>query len=862
MGARSAWKYTTPLILVVAFLAGMVVLPGDSGAAPPVVKTVPWIATNPLIPHDTYAGKAIRLKGTCDQQGSNLTWTWDFGDGSPVATGTVTNKYVIEASHTYAGPVGTIWTATLTVTNTSTGETGSKHYYVQMREKTLPVEVNVAIDEGLWYLHKTQWRGALSGAEVGHWNTCPSGTCYATDTSYYAVTPSNVHAFEVNGHLETGSADNPYTETVQRGMRRIFQMLSCSAPAGITSQTNGLGTFNPDSNGNKYAVFVNDSYPYYQGGMFMDAIIASGTPNAVTTTGTAASGDNPGILGRTYKDIVQDMVDGYSWAQYDGTAGGGWRYNANEAPDNSACQWAAIGLIAAERTWGVDVIGPTGIVVPQIVKNWNKTWLAYSQHTSGYFGYTSTSPASGWGTMAVTPSGMVQLAMDGIGRGDTANPPWAAGRHPWDEAETYMCNNFCNSGNPDTAVRDYYYGLFSFTKAMMLHTRAGGTHEPITILKSTTNPANDIDWYGADRTTNGTDRCDGVARTLVGDQNAAGYWRGNNNDSRQYPYETSYAIIMLNRTLFEAGQPVAVASVVPNPAVAGQTITLDGSASFHQDPTRNIDSWEWDLNNDGTYDVSGPIVTASWPALGNYPVKLRVTDDGTPEKSATTVVTVRVTIPPLAPTAEAGGPYIFCIGQDPWYLDGSKSVNPDEGQSEPGRPGDTIQTYAWELDGDGDFNDAFGAKPDVTAYYAAKGLGHYLVQLKVTDTTATSFPSSGQPNLTSPPDSAEVSVKAQDDDACTCIRYLAARAKATKIQLTWKHVDVTKYPAWHHYNIYRSTTAGGPYVKIGTTTSTYSTYLDSGLTIGTTYYYVVRAAKLSGAEICQSNQAWATATAR
>lgn len=38
----------------------------------------------------------------------------------------------------------------------------------------------------------------------------------------------------------------------------------------------------------------------------MDAIIASGTPDAITTTG----GTN--VIGRTYKGIVQDMLDEYA----------------------------------------------------------------------------------------------------------------------------------------------------------------------------------------------------------------------------------------------------------------------------------------------------------------------------------------------------------------------------------------------------------------------------------------------------------------------------------------------------------------------------------------------------------------------
>jgi hypothetical protein len=312
---------------------------------------------------------------------------------------------------------------------------------------------------------------------------------------------------------------------------------------------------------------------------------------------------------------------------------------------------------------------------------------------------------------------------------------------------------------------------------------------------------------------------------------------------------------MLNRTVFASGQPVAVASATPNPGVVGQTIMLDGSASFHQDAGKSIDSWEWDLDNDGTYDVSGPVVSTSFGALGDYPVKLRVTDDAVPEESDTTVITVRITTPPLAPTADADGPYIFCPQAQPWFLDGTGSVNPDEGLSEPGQPGDTIQSYLWDLDGDSAFDDAAGAVPDVTAFFTAAGVGSYLVRLEVTDTTSTSFPSSGFADL-SDTDSAQVQVKSATDPACACIDDLVARPKSEKVQLVWTDTGA------NHYNVYRSTTSGGPYSLIASTTSTYSTYLDVGLTNGTTYYYVVREAALNGDELCQSNEASAKPVAR
>jgi len=421
----------------------------------------------------------------------------------------------------------------------------------------------------------------------------------------------------------------------------------------------------------------------------------------------------------------------------------------------------------------------------------------------------------------------------------------------WDKAETFMRDNFCNP----SAVKGYYYGLFSFVKAMLLHDSNGdGVAEPIEFLQSSTAGVVPIDWYAAEASKGAP--CDGVARTLANAQGSGGWWWGHNASGEQYPFETAMAIIMLNRTIFESGVPVAVAQAIPNPAVVGQTIILDGSASFHQDAAKFVDSWQWDLDNDGTYDLSGPLATVSFAALGDYTIKLLVTDNGTPEKAAATIVIVRVTTPPVAPTADAGGPYIFCPQAKPWYLDARGSVNPDEGACEAGgNPPDTIQQYAWDLDGDAQFDDAFGPVVDVSAFFTALGPGNYLVQLRVTDTTATSFPSSGYPDLTDT-DSAQVFVREGTSPDCACIDNLTARAKDRKIQLVWTHTGAASY------NVYRSTTSGGPYLFIANTTSTYSTYLDTGLVNGTRYYYVVREAALNGDELCQSNEASAIPSAR
>ncbi len=83
---------------------------------------------------------------------------------------------------------------------------------------------------------------------------------------------------------------------------------------------------------------------------------------------------------------------------------------------------------------------------------------------------------------------------------------------------------------------------------------------------------------------------------------------------------------------------------------------------------------------------------------------------------------------------------------------------------------------------------------------------------------------------------------------------LTATPGDTTVSLTWNSSTGAV-----SYNIYRSTTSGSGYAKIGNSTST--SYLDSGLTDGTTYYYVVTAVNSHSQESGFSNQASAKPTA-
>jgi len=78
-------------------------------------------------------------------------------------------------------------------------------------------------------------------------------------------------------------------------------------------------------------------------------------------------------------------------------------------------------------------------------------------------------------------------------------------------------------------------------------------------------------------------------------------------------------VIVINRPpVAEAGGPYS--------CNAGGSITYDGSGSYDPDTGDSIVRYEWDLDNDGTYDETGVTWTKTYPAAGSGTVGLRVTD--------------------------------------------------------------------------------------------------------------------------------------------------------------------------------------------------------------------------------------------
>jgi hypothetical protein len=473
-----------------------------------------------------------------------------------------------------------------------------------------------------------------------------------------------------------------------------------------------------------------------------------------------------------------------------------------------------------------------------------------------------------------------------------------------------------------SSVKDYYYGLFSFTKSMLLHdnsgTGLGGS--PIQFLQSLDNASNTpIDWYGAQAPPNGTDQTDGVARTLVNEQYTStsdptqfGSWTGHNYTTSQFPFETGWAVTMLNKTVFNA-PPKACFSISPSSAIADAQINLDGSCSTDQNPTATIVSWAWSSN--GTPLTASTLVKVSLPngfACASppcvIPITLTVTDNSIPALTGT--VTNNITIngaQASSPTANAGGPYNFCPNLDahgnlvyaPWILNGSLSTNPDQGKHlNPGDPTSTIIDYEWSPGCTSTYTPGTGTNTNSQLTIQGTGAPTYSspftpgsafnLCLEVTNNDNLAFedlsagcginPSTSSPYTTQTCSiaSTTVTVHQTTDDECThCVQTLGKNVKNPapgspgNIQLYWTDTNTTPatFPI-NHYNVYRSTSASfNPFVQVAGANSVYGLpavqvpashgatvyFQDTNVTGGTTYYYRVAPATINDTETCTGN---------
>jgi beta-lactam-binding protein with PASTA domain len=305
------------------------------------------------------------------------TFSINFGDGTPPATGNVTDRSYIAVNHTYAGD-GT-FTAMLSVTRGTTTETATVDIRVYdgatiTAEQLRGVRINSAIEDGLRYLWVNQTNRAAN---------FPAGVTTSWSASYpESFSALVVLAFENHGY-QLDNSDNAPTSlyekyVVRRGLNFIIDELRTGA---LNVQAAG----NPCVNVEPAPCIGLRQNQQSEGYATSLAILPIAASNALNRhVGEITGTQNAGyVVGRTYRDVLQRLVNSMAWGQGEsGFARGGWAYGFNAGnTDGSTIGWNVLALLDAAAA---------GITVPPFVKTEFATYaIQYGVNSDGTFDYTS-----------------------------------------------------------------------------------------------------------------------------------------------------------------------------------------------------------------------------------------------------------------------------------------------------------------------------------------------------------------------------------------------------------------------------------------------------------------------------------------
>jgi YD repeat-containing protein len=168
-------------------------------------------------------------------------------------------------------------------------------------------------------------------------------------------------------------------------------------------------------------------------------------------------------------------------------------------------------------------------------------------------------------------------------------------------------------------------------------------------------------------------------------------------------------------------------------ADVGQTVNFNGSGSSDSDGT--ITRYEWDLDGNGSFETNsdGPTVSRSYQSPGTVNVKLRVVDsDG-----ATSGVVIRDVVVNVPPTVTVNAPpqAVFIVTPENAFVGDTVTLS-----SISSDPDDRLMGQEWDLDNDGQFDDA--SAPVVSARFDSPGT--YPLKLRVTDSRGASSTATGR----------------------------------------------------------------------------------------------------------------------
>ena len=405
-------------------------------------------------------------------------------------------------------------------------------------------------------------------------------------------TTSAILAFENEGHFPGGGTQ--YASVVEKGLDWMFTRAYVT---DITPQPDG----DPDSDGDGKGVYFNYNQLGYETGMCLLCIIASNSPDRVVQTGQCA--------GWTYREVVEDIVDFFAYAQHDGGYyDGGWRYSANGGSDNSAVQWPVLGMIAA-RQWGIEP--------PEWVKTKLSGWINRVQHpTNGGTGYQGYSDHR----MSLTGALLVQMYFIGDDK-ETQRAQKSIGyidnQARWEERP--YSTWYGNKGHP--------YAMFAIFKGLSL------------MKVRSLSAVSDGDWWGD------------YAQWLVDNQEQDGHWEGYSGYFNDW-ITTGWYTTILQSTIF----PVEITVEVPTCAFTDdgynveveysvQRFSVNGTVTLFKDnkpePVMVVELKNFQGSDTFIYNVPKDIAGShTWRAVIDVTVPRELGQDVSVQASDTDSLTV------------------------------------------------------------------------------------------------------------------------------------------------------------------------------------------------------------------------------
>ncbi|MBN1592282.1 MAG: hypothetical protein JW941_03410 [Candidatus Coatesbacteria bacterium] len=277
----------------------------------------------------------------------------------------------------------------------------------------------------------------------------------------------------------------------------------------------------------------------------------------------------------------------------------------------------------------------------------------------------------------------------------------------------------------------------------------------------------------------------------------------------------------------EHHRPVAIASADPQKPNVGETVTLDGSASYDLDSDTLY--YRWDFNANGTWDTSwstDPTHETSFGEAGMVEVILQVKDNSNDGDAYFDSDCCRIWVETNSPpTARAR------TSKDEYYLNEEVVVDASDSYDD---DGDELQ-YRWDWEADGEWDTGWSSSPYASTYYSTGGTT-YVIKLQVMDEE----------------EEYDVDYAGADirEDTYITLNSFVARQTHQGIELRWTtgtEIDTAGF------NIWRSD--GGEYTKINSrlivasgspsSGASYS-YLDTTAVHGLLYKYKLEEIETNG----------------